>query len=396
MADVQVKFIPDTKEVDRELRRPRRQRLNLFGGIQRAATGAGGGETAGGDVAKTNAKGFTGMTKLLGGILGAVSVVAIVLSALQPILEPVLTLLKLILTILFIPLIPILKPVMQLLGSFAKALLPIMTKLSEGIGKLLSGEIGLGEFVEEYLLPVITDFGKLLLTIGWNILKKAITALAKSFFELGVKIGNWIFQNIIQPVADFITNIIQDAFSAIKDIGLWIWNQIIKPAFEFFKQIGMNIWNMFKDGLMLILQFGQWIWDKIIKPGLDFISNVGEMIWNFIKDGLNFISDLGRMIWNFIKDSLGGIFGGGRGNDTQRVEDAIITPGGRVITTNPRDYLIATQNPQNLNTGGSFNYSPTIQINGNINNEMDVRNIAMQIAEISKNELSRRTGRNLI
>jgi len=49
------------------------------------------------------------------------------------------------------------------------------------------------------------------------------------------------------------------------------------------------------------------------------------------------------------------------GSDLLDVSDAIISPNGNIISTNPRDYLIATKNPGELG-GGSIVISPTYYV----------------------------------
>jgi len=46
----------------------------------------------------------------------------------------------------------------------------------------------------------------------------------------------------------------------------------------------------------------------------------------------------------------------------KKVEDAIISPNGNIITTSPQDYLIATKNPQNLGGNESIVISPTYYV----------------------------------
>ena len=45
------------------------------------------------------------------------------------------------------------------------------------------------------------------------------------------------------------------------------------------------------------------------------------------------------------------------------VNDAIITPQGDIVTTDPKDYLIATKTPNQLVGGGNVTVSPVINCN---------------------------------
>ena len=55
------------------------------------------------------------------------------------------------------------------------------------------------------------------------------------------------------------------------------------------------------------------------------------------------------------------------------VHDAVITPQGNVVTTDPKDYLIATKTPQNFVGGGNVTVSPVINCNVINNSSAQVR-----------------------
>ena len=57
----------------------------------------------------------------------------------------------------------------------------------------------------------------------------------------------------------------------------------------------------------------------------------------------------------------------------QSVHDAVITPKGDVITTDPKDYLIATKTPQQFAGGGNVTVSPVINCNVVNNSNAQVR-----------------------
>ena len=70
------------------------------------------------------------------------------------------------------------------------------------------------------------------------------------------------------------------------------------------------------------------------------------------------------------------------------VNDAIIAPGGKIITTDPMDYLIATKTPETLigsSNGNTYNISPIINITANGDN----RDISRQISKEIANEIKR-------
>jgi hypothetical protein len=60
------------------------------------------------------------------------------------------------------------------------------------------------------------------------------------------------------------------------------------------------------------------------------------------------------------------------------VKDAVITPGGQVIHTDPADYLFATKNPASLGGGGGI----TVNVTGNtISNNLDLSKIAQAVSK---------------
>ena len=139
--------------------------------------------------------------------------------------------------------------------------------------------------------------------------------------------------------------------------------QGIKDTWNGFVEFMVNIPNMIIDAFMAIKEF------------------FTETIPGWFKSMFDGIT---RM-W----DRVSGFFSSGR-EARRSVGDAIISPNGDVITTDPRDYLIATRNPQMIGGGGST-YAPNITIQATINNDMDVRILAERLAEYSKDQLARRT-----
>ena len=63
------------------------------------------------------------------------------------------------------------------------------------------------------------------------------------------------------------------------------------------------------------------------------------------------------------------------------VHDAVITPRGDVVTTDPKDYLIATKTPQNLMGGGNVTVQPVINCNVVNNSNAKVRQEQQQNAD---------------
>jgi hypothetical protein len=71
-----------------------------------------------------------------------------------------------------------------------------------------------------------------------------------------------------------------------------------------------------------------------------------------------------------------------KGFSYKTVNDAIITPGGDIVTTDPKDYLIATKQPQQLvGGGGNVTVSPVINCNVVNNSSAQVKTEQQQNAD---------------
>jgi hypothetical protein len=89
--------------------------------------------------------------------------------------------------------------------------------------------------------------------------------------------------------------------------------------------------------------------DNVIEKITEFIDSGNfERLVQKLGDGIDTLGQLlsGERELSIIKGLRGKGF-------TKEVDDAVITPQGEVVKTNPRDFIIATQNPQELTSGGN-------------------------------------------
>jgi len=147
--------------------------------------------------------------------------------------------------------------------------------------------------------------------------------------------------------------------------GLWnIFKGIFLIQFEVLKAIMLGLWELLKSILVgafeLGLTIGDWIWTTIT---------------NVLTGAFNILSGIG----SWIKDKVLGFFSFGRGGGSRKVNDAVISPSGKVISTSPQDYLIATKTPGSLGGGGGGN-NITVNINGNASGD-DADKIARVIMQ---------------
>ena len=102
--------------------------------------------------------------------------------------------------------------------------------------------------------------------------------------------------------------------------------------------------------------------------------------WRFesTKAGLYHKQKNGNMI-NVTKDTI------------DDIDDGIITPNNQVIKTNPKDYIIAMKQPQQLVTAsGTGGGTYTININANVRNDNDIRQIKNELERLIKSFNSKR------
>lgn len=312
-----------------------------------------------------------------GGMMGVLKMIADAVMDF-PMVVAVMKMFKLIMTILLLPLIPILKPVLILLGLMARLLIKIMMPIVKAMDKVSNtvtkqvkdasgaatqGVQGLGIKVGDTTFGInfkdigqwLSDAGKVLVgVLDW--ISKAVTDTVNGILSflgtvpsLLLKAWNWFLN--IGPL--LWTTVLLPAWNWFKNIGNLIWTTILLPA-----------WNVLKD-------VGTWIWD-ILKTPFQAVADA-------ISDAVNAIKNLGGSVIKSITNlpivkQIAKAFG---------VGDAIIS-GGKVITTHPDDYIIATKNP---NMGG--NVSITIN-NPTVSQKSDITDLVREIEKRIGKDMRRR------
>ncbi len=132
--------------------------------------------------------------------------------------------------------------------------------------------------------------------------------------------------------------------------------------------------------LQVFVEFVEFIVVKASTAITNFTTDVMAIAHAF-EEVVNWIAEAINAIKNFSKSNVGsvisgisrGLGGGGGGS----VNDAIIAPGGKIITTHPDDYLIATKNPAGLVGAG----------NGGVNINITGTFLSQDVAEQIGNKL---------
>ncbi|MBW6469608.1 MAG: hypothetical protein K0A90_00120 [Methanosarcinaceae archaeon] len=146
------------------------------------------------------------------------------------------------------------------------------------------------------------------------------------------------------------------------------------------------IWNGFLDMLTKswegLKSLGTWIYDSItsiLETSWEGLKSLGTWIYDTFKS--IFISSMSVLsnIGNWISDKIKSLIGFGGGGGSSKVNDAIITPNGDIIRTNPADYIIATKNPGALGGGSGGPANITVTINGGLITDDVARDIGKVI-----------------
>lgn len=318
--------------------------------VSGATLGGIGGDTSGtsGTAGKT-----IGTLALIAGTLGIVSAgiskITGYLSEVSPAMAGVLKIIKLIFMIFFLPLTPLFLTVMKFLANY-------LSKVAQAVeGQMKSPSFGEGNMAE-IMLNVLTTVLKGLLDLLWAGIKAFVVGFVKGIADitetvmnvlgkarggflmigavivavLGVialAVGGWVgvIIAIVGVIVAGIIALVNKYWSAIGTFFVNIWNFIVNV----FTTVTGFIANIFKG----IADFFNWIFTSIV----NLFSSVINALSNVISGIIDWISNLGK---NLIKLATG-----------KKVGDAIITPKGEIIQTDPADYLIATKNPQSMGGG---------------------------------------------
>ena len=326
------------------------------------------------------------MGAIAGGVMKLVDFVGGIVADWPPIVAA-LKLLKAIIMILLMPLVPILRPILMLLALVAKGLLAILgpknrsqtpildalntkspTKVIDAVNNPLGVPgLSIGDWVKS-----ITDG---IASIDW---KAVGNALKEAFTQLGNYIKNlWNtyivsgWETLKMAGQKIWNDFIVPGFRNFKSFAFQIWGDYIQPAFTWFQGLGQRIWDQYlSPAWNFFVGIGQKIWDTILNPAFSWLSDVGTKIWNIIKDPFQQLASKLADIFKWIKSVVRSLIGGGSVNDG-------IVQNGKIITTHPDDYIVATKDPSSLGGKGGI----TININNPV--VRDDRDIDALVKKIS-------------
>jgi len=197
------------------------------------------------------------------------------------------------------------------------------------------------------IVSIATTFAAMILalTVGnpWGLVIGGVIALA----IIIIQNWDWIKSKTIE-IWEAIKAFLQEHWEIILTIILGPLGILIAAIIKHWntiKEVTISVWNAIKD-------FFTGVWDEIkniFSSAIDWITDKLNGLFSLIDKVKGAASSIG--------DAVGGVgssaqnFGKSLRNSIG-VNDAIISPDGKIITTHPDDYLIATKNPGSLAGGG--------------------------------------------
>jgi len=181
---------------------------------------------------------------------------------------------------------------------------------------------------------------------------------------------------------------IAPGWEGAKTWGTDLWNDTILPGMADLKNWGTAMWATYIDPFgQKMLKWGGKMWDDYIHPGWQAAKGWAKTIWDdYINVGWegakNWASKIWRMIVSYVKNKISDEEGDKAvGGAIQKTGRYLLHAGERVVTAG--DVSRANTSP-NLSVTNHFNISATI------NNDMDIRELARQLADLNETELRRR------
>ena len=348
------------------------------------------------------AEGISGMTGSIKQMAGAVGVIAIgtafvgkLLEAIQPIISVMGNIMKVILMPLGLMLFTLLKPVMiwfiklmPLWFAFVKdpgkGFAPLFNKILEGIGQFIifSVEQNIKHFVKQIqallkLPKLIWDFIQLLPKMIWDFMVKLPELIWNLTKGLASMIWDFVKELLPEPIikaVEFVSEKIVKVIDGLFDMKNKFISRLIDVKTYIIKMIG-NLSSLRNKIVNKIVEMK----DRLVSR----LSNIWSSITSLPSQIWNKVRGLASLIASKIKSiipkfpSLKNTF----------VNDAIITPRGEVIHTDPNDTLFAVKN---AGAGGGGGMGKTINVYITLDRREE--DVANQIKRELISELDR-TGR---
>lgn len=231
------------------------------------------------------------------------------------------------------------------------------------LGKIIKKVIDDFKWFYNFIRPIFKPLGKLFSSF-FNTVSGILGGIDKES-NIGGIVNT--LSNLSTPIS-VLKTIIETTTSVIN-----VFKTKITETWQSIKDSFADIWKSVKIGFYTFV--------TAIIEALRKVKVFGNIEgWRFesTKAGLYHKQKNGNMI-NVTKDTI------------DDIDDGIITPNNQVIKTNPKDYIIAMKQPQQLVTAsGTGGGTYTININANVRNDNDIRQIKNELKRLIKSFNSKR------
>ena len=233
------------------------------------------------------------------------------------------------------------------------------------LGKIIKKVIDDFKWFYNFIRPIFKPLGKLFSSF-FNTVSGILGGIDK-----GSNIGGIVntLSNLSAPISALKT-IIETTISVLN-----VFKTKITETWQSIKDSFADIWKSVRIGFYTIITAIVEVLRKV-----KVFGNIEGWRFESTKTGLYHKQKNGNMI-NVTKDTI------------DDIDDGIITPNNQVIKTNPKDYIIAMKQPQQLVTAssskGATNYSITIN-NPIVRNDNDIRQIKNELERLIKSFNSKR------
>jgi phage-related protein len=156
----------------------------------------------------------------------------------------------------------------------------------------------LGKTWLEALKPV-AEFVKNVLTDAWNkILKPVITFFVQTLIPNVISIFKQLWQQVLVPLANFIGTVLQPVFKVLSDVLTMLWQKIIVPLAQAIGEVLAEAWQGFYDILTItvlpivrkVIDYMTELWKRVIIPIID-------VLWKNLKPAFeNVFDSIGTVI----------------------------------------------------------------------------------------------------
>jgi hypothetical protein len=233
-----------------------------------------------------------------------------------------------------------------------------MQSLSENLNNSLSG-IGAGFAdlfmpVVKFLYPILIDLVDMVSSILLPVFKIVGTILKTTFGILGailtpvMKVSKALISAVMKPLSS-----IGEAIAPIGEKFQELSSKIepyLNPLISVLSSIGNIIGYVIGGAVGLLVDAFVFLFDTAFGVFSSIYNFINTYLIEPILSAINMISGAVSSIGSFLG------FGGGeiqaQSGEVTSVNDAVISPDGDVISTSPKDFLIATQNPGELAGAG--------------------------------------------